>query len=88
VTSPAAASASAAEPAQRSSLTPVEWARLFAPGVVWGTSFYFIAEALRRNGDRRCQGYFREALRHGFWKPRIWVRFLQSLQSQITNPRS
>ena len=49
---------------------------------------YFIAEALRRNGDRRCQGYFREALRHGLWKPRIWVRFLQSLQFQITNPGS
>jgi drug/metabolite transporter (DMT)-like permease len=47
VTSPAAAPASAAaEPAQRGSLTPVEWARLFAPGVVWGTSFFFIAEAL------------------------------------------
>jgi glycosyltransferase involved in cell wall biosynthesis len=40
---------------------------------------YFIAEALRRNGDRRCRRYFREALRHGFWKPRIWVRGLHSL---------
>ena len=41
---------------------------------------YFIAEALRRNGDHRCRAYFREALSHGFWKPRIWLRFLQSLQ--------
>lgn len=40
---------------------------------------YFIAEALRRNHDRRCHGYFREALRHGFWKPRVWVRTIQSL---------
>lgn len=40
---------------------------------------YFIAEALRRNRDRRCLRYFREALRHGFWKPRIWVRAAQSL---------
>ncbi len=40
---------------------------------------YFIAEALRRNGDRRCHAYFREAIRHGFWKPRIWVRAIQSL---------
>lgn len=40
---------------------------------------YFIAEALRRNRDRRCWPYFLEALRHGFWKPRIWVRALQAL---------
>jgi hypothetical protein len=40
---------------------------------------YFIAEALRRNGDRRCWAYFREALRHGFWKPWIWLRAFQSL---------
>ena len=40
---------------------------------------YFIAEALRRNGDRRCFGYFCEALRYGFWKPRVWIRAIQSL---------
>lgn len=41
---------------------------------------YFIAEALRRNGDRRCRTYFLEALRFGFWKPRIWIRTIQSLK--------
>ncbi|QPN64303.1 glycosyltransferase [Synechococcus sp. CBW1004] len=40
---------------------------------------YFIAEALRRQGDRRCHHYFGEALRYGFWKPRIWVRAAHSL---------
>jgi hypothetical protein len=40
---------------------------------------YFIAEALRRKGDARCQRYFRAALRNGFWKGRIWLRSLQSL---------
>ena len=40
---------------------------------------YFIAEALRRNADHRCYHYFGEALRHGFWKPRIWVRATHSL---------
>jgi glycosyltransferase involved in cell wall biosynthesis len=40
---------------------------------------YLIAEALRRNRDRRCWPYFRQALRHGFWKPRVWVRALQAL---------
>ena len=40
---------------------------------------YFIAEALRRNEDRSCHGYFREALRHGIWKPRVWARAIQSL---------
>jgi glycosyltransferase involved in cell wall biosynthesis len=39
---------------------------------------YFIAEALRRNGDQRCHAYFMTALRHGFWKPRIWLRLFQS----------
>jgi glycosyltransferase involved in cell wall biosynthesis len=47
---------------------------------------YFIAEALRRNGDRRCRAYFREALLHGFWKPRIWLRSLQSLILNMENP--
>jgi hypothetical protein len=44
---------------------------------------YFIAEALRRNGDWRCHRYFREALQHGFWKPKIWVRGAQCLASII-----
>jgi len=42
---------------------------------------YFIAEALRRNGDQRCRSYFREAIRYGFWKPRIWIRAVQSILS-------
>lgn len=40
---------------------------------------YFIAEALRRNGDHRCTSYFKEALRFGFWKGRIWIRTIQSI---------
>lgn len=40
---------------------------------------YFIAEALRRNGDPRCLHYFQEAIRHGFWKPRVWVRTVHAL---------
>ncbi|MEB3352755.1 MAG: glycosyltransferase [Cyanobacteriota bacterium] len=40
---------------------------------------YFIAEALRRNRDPRCHCYFLEAIRLGFWKPRIWLRLIQSL---------
>lgn len=40
---------------------------------------YFIAEALRRNGDLRCFRYFPKAVLNGFWKPRIWFRFVQSL---------
>jgi glycosyltransferase involved in cell wall biosynthesis len=47
---------------------------------------YFIAEALRRNGDRRCRAYFREALLHGFWKPRHWLRAVQSLR--LTPPQT
>jgi|694.fasta_scaffold00945_44 glycosyltransferase involved in cell wall biosynthesis len=41
---------------------------------------YFIAEALRRNGDPRCRAYFRKALLQGFWKPRHWLRAVQSLR--------
>jgi glycosyltransferase involved in cell wall biosynthesis len=40
---------------------------------------YFIAEALRRNRDRRCLRYFIEALSNGFWKPRIWIRSIQAI---------
>ena len=40
---------------------------------------YFIAENLRRNGDPRCRSYFLRALAKGFWIPRLWLRFLQSL---------
>lgn len=40
---------------------------------------YFIAEALRRNGDRRCHRYFWVAIRNGFWKPMVWLRSVQSL---------
>lgn len=52
--------------------------------------YYFIAEGLRRNGDRRCRHYFFGAIRHGFWRPRIWIRALQSLRlspkSSATGP--
>jgi hypothetical protein len=40
---------------------------------------YFIAENLRRKGDPRCRSYFLRALAKGFWIPRLWLRFLQSL---------
>ena len=43
---------------------------------------YFIGEALRRNGDRRCRSYFCEAIRYGFWKPRIWLRACQAVTVQ------
>ncbi len=49
---------------------------------------YFIAEALRRNRDRRCWRYFREALCHGFWKPRIWIRAIQSVLQGFSGSRS
>lgn len=40
---------------------------------------YFIAESLRRNRDRRCQPYFRAAIRAQPWRPRFWLRAFQSL---------
>ena len=46
--------------------------------------FYFIAEALRRNGDLRCMRYFMSAFRYGFWMPRVWVRFVQSVSLRFT----
>lgn len=39
---------------------------------------YFIAEALRRNQDRRCYQYFLDALVNGFWLPKIWFRLIQA----------
>jgi hypothetical protein len=40
---------------------------------------YLIGEALRRKRDRRCWVYFGEALRHGFWRPKIWLRSIQAV---------
>jgi hypothetical protein len=40
---------------------------------------YLIGEALRRQRDRRCRVYFSEALRHGFWRPKIWLRSIQAV---------
>ena len=34
---------------------------------------------LKRNRDRRFHRYVLEALRLGFWKPKIWFRTFQSL---------
>jgi glycosyltransferase involved in cell wall biosynthesis len=40
---------------------------------------YFIAEALRRNGDTRARRYFRQALAAEPFSGRAWLRYLQSL---------
>jgi glycosyltransferase involved in cell wall biosynthesis len=39
---------------------------------------YFIGEALRRNGDRRCRKYFRQAMAEFPVNPKIWLRWLES----------
>ena len=41
--------------------------------------FYFIGEALRRNGDRRCRPYFRAAIRQNPFRVRSYIRWVQSL---------
>jgi glycosyltransferase involved in cell wall biosynthesis len=40
---------------------------------------YFIAESLRRNTDSRCRRYFAAALLAQPWRPRFWLRAVQSL---------
>lgn len=47
--------------------------------------FYFIGEALRRNGDARARRYLREAMVTWPFSIRSWVRYLQSL-AQGTPP--
>ncbi len=44
-----------------------------------GAGFYFIGEALRRNGDRRARRYLRKAIAEAPLSPRAWLRYLQSL---------
>jgi len=44
-----------------------------------GSGCYFIGEALRRNGDRRCQSYFLKALAVRPLMIKIWFRLMQSL---------
>lgn len=41
--------------------------------------YYFIGEALRRRGDRRCRSYFKEGLRRNPLHLKIWLRLLQAL---------
>jgi hypothetical protein len=43
--------------------------------------WYFVAEALRRNRDRRARRYFAAALRAWPLHLRAWARFAQSLMS-------
>ena len=58
----------------RSAQRPIAWRRSRE-----ADGLYFIAENLRRKGDPRCRTYFLRALRKAFWKPRFWLRSLQSL---------
>jgi len=44
----------------------------FEPG------FYFIGEALRRQGDVRCRSYLSKAIHHSPGKPRAYLRWIQS----------
>ena len=39
---------------------------------------YFIGEALRRNGDRRCRPYFLSAISQSPFRVRSYIRFMQS----------
>ena len=41
--------------------------------------FYFIGEALRRNGDPRARGYLRRAALQCPIHLRAWIRYLQAL---------
>ena len=40
--------------------------------------FYFIGEALRRNGDNRCRHYFCKAMRQAPWCARSYIRWILS----------
>jgi glycosyltransferase involved in cell wall biosynthesis len=41
--------------------------------------WYFIGEALRRNGDRRARRYLRRAIAHDPLMGKAWLRYLQAL---------
>jgi hypothetical protein len=58
-------------------------ARELRPGATAGkastaAAYYFIGEALRRNGDRRSIGYFRKSLALKTLNGRTWVRLAQA----------
>jgi len=40
--------------------------------------FYFVGEALRRNSDNRCRGYFWRAINQAPWRARSYIRWIQS----------
>jgi hypothetical protein len=45
--------------------------------------YYFIGEALRRNGDVRCRIYLMKALRAAPWSLKTWIRLMQSFAGAV-----
>ena len=69
--------------AGRSEIEVVREAGELRPGATAGkasraAAYYFIGEALRRNGDRRSIGYFRKSLALRALDGRTWVRLAQA----------
>jgi glycosyltransferase involved in cell wall biosynthesis len=53
-----------------------------------GEGAYFIGECLRRRGDRRCMGYFLEAIRSAPWLAKAWLRLVQATPLLVAKPPS
>ncbi|HYM61806.1 MAG TPA: glycosyltransferase [Thermoanaerobaculia bacterium] len=62
--------------AQASQIRPISGQR--ASRYVEAASFYFIGECLRRNRDRRCRKYLRQAIGRFPLHVKAWIRLLQA----------
>ncbi len=51
-----------------------------------GEGAYFIGECLRRRGDRRCLGYFSQAIRSAPWLGKAWLRLAQATPLLLSRP--
>lgn len=55
------------------------WAERAGVGSRHEGGYYFLGEAMRRNGDRRCLNYFMNEVRLRPLQIRAWVRLIQSI---------
>ena len=74
-------------PAVASATTPTSgWQRVPRWDQRAGEGAYFIGECLRRRGDRRCMGYFLEAIRSAPWLAKAWLRLVQATPLLLAKP--
>ena len=63
---------------QAAAIRPRKGERIAPPRKAHAKGYYFVGEALRRNGDPRCRLYLKEAIKAAPLSARSWYRLAQS----------